>query len=210
LRPERSFNVAGGSDDRSADVRPSSTPYRPSRPRHPRTALRRRGQGDVPERSNRRPSHPPRLRSRRVQTSMSTLRRRQGTFSPPLLQPKSIKASSRSARCVGIAIKAISNSLRLIRVSYAEEVLPTPTICDLPNRARWDARSATSSRYRYVERITGTIIASAMKSAGGRDGLLIRSRPHGCFGSQPDLLNKNEKPAGGGWAEGRDQVAAIF
>jgi hypothetical protein len=191
LRPERSFNVAGGSDDRSADVRPSSTPYRPSRPRHPRTALRRRGQGDVPERSNRRPSHPPRLRSRRVQTSMSTLRRRQGTFSPPLLQPKSIKASSRSARCVGIAIRGISSSLRLIRVWCAGEVPPTPTISDLPSPARWDERSATNSQYLCAERITETITAPVTSKPGGVDRPSIPWGLRGGSGFQPGASNEN-------------------
>ena len=69
----------------------------------------------------------------------------------------------------------------------------TPTICGSLSRARWGARSATNSRYLCAEPITGTTIASATRSPGGRDGPSIPSPRRGCSGFRPGVSNKDHQ-----------------
>jgi hypothetical protein len=71
-----------------------------------------------------------------------------------------------SAKCVGSATRRTSSSWRRSPVWFAGEVPLTPTICGSPSLAQWDARSATSSRYRCAEPITGTITVLETKSPG--------------------------------------------
>ena len=115
--------------------------HRPNRAQQQRTPSSRRDQGAAPERSKPWPSNLLRLRSRRSQPSTTT--RRRHIVKPTLHLPKSIKACSRSASRVGIAIKRTSSSWHHNRAWFAREA--RPTICGSPSPARWDARSATSS-----------------------------------------------------------------
>ena len=165
----------------------------PSRPLCQRTPPHRGDQGDAPERSNPRPSNPPRLRSPRP---LMITRRLRHLFKSTQLPQKSKKVNSPSASPAAIAIKATSNSWHRSPVWFAEEAPLTPTICGSLNPARWGARSATSSRYLYAELITVTSIASETKSPGGGDGLSIPSRRHGCSGFRRGVSN-NDRPCRG-------------
>jgi hypothetical protein len=112
---------------------------------------------------------------------------------PTPLLLKSKRVNSRSVSRAGIAIKRISNLLHLSPAWSVAEALLTPTICGLPNRARWDARSATNLQCPCAERIIGTTIISETKLAGGRVGLLIPSRHRGCSGFRRVGLNEGDR-----------------
>ena len=142
---------------------------------------RRRGQGDAPEKSKPRPSNPAHPRSSQSR-SMTNSSRLQHTFKTTPLRPRSTKANSPSARCVGSATRPTSNSLRRSRVWSAGEAPQTPTIYGSPSPARWGARSATSLPYLCAELITGTTIASATSTPGGANRPSIRSKRHGSSG----------------------------
>ena len=147
------------------------------------------GRGGAPERSKPQPSNL--LRSRRSQPSMKACRLRH-SFKLTLVPQKSKKANSRSASRVGIAIKATSSSSHRSRVWSAAEAPRTPTIFGSPSLARWDARSATSSRYPCAERITGTTTALATRRPGGLGRRSIPWRSRGSFGSRRGESNEGD------------------
>jgi hypothetical protein len=97
-----------------------------------------------------------------------------------------LKAKSRAA----IATKPTSSSWHRSRVWFAAEAPPTPTTYGSPSRARWGARSVTSSRYRCAELTTATIIASVTRSPGGADRPLIQSELHGSSGFRRVVSNE--------------------
>lgn len=110
-----------------------------------------------------------------------------------LLPPKYKKASLRSASRADIAIRHISNLLHHSRAWSAAEAPPTPTICASPSRARWDARSATSSRCLCAEPITGTIIALETSKVGGVAGRSTPSGRHDGSGFPRGVLNERDR-----------------
>jgi hypothetical protein len=169
-------------------------PFQPisHRPQRQRTPSSHCGEGDAPERSKPQPSNLLRLRSRRIQPAM-TIGRLRHIFKPTLLQQKSKKASSRSASRVGIAIKATSSSSHRSRVWSAAEAPLTPTIFGSPSRARWDARSATSSRSRCAGPITATIIALVTRPPGGAGKPSIPSGRRGSSGFQRVVSNEGDR-----------------
>jgi hypothetical protein len=122
----------------------------------------------------------PRYSSARSRAASSLTTRQRRIIKPTLLPPKSTKANSRSASRAGIATKSTLSSLHHSRVWFAGEAPLTPTICGSLSPARWDARSATSSRYPCAERITGTTSALATRRPGG---LVRRSIPWRSRGS---------------------------
>jgi hypothetical protein len=130
-----------------------------------------RGRG-AQERSNTQPSSLPRLLFRRSPPS-TTARRLRHIFKPTLIPQKSRKASSRSASRVDSATKPTSSLLHRSRVWFAAEAPLTPTIFGSPSRARWNARSATSSRYRCAELTTQSQVrrrSCLVGEAGYRSG----------------------------------------
>src|SRR5450755_169398 len=58
-----------------------------------------------------------------------------------------------------------------------------PTTCDLPNRARWVAGSATSSPFPFAAPTIVPSMAGAMKRHGGRQSSLTRSLLPDSYGS---------------------------
>jgi hypothetical protein len=149
-------------------------------------------QGGAPERSKPRPSNLMRFQSRRSQPSI-TVRRLRHIFKPTLKQPKSRKASLRSASRVGIAIKHTSSSWHRSRVWFTGEGLLTRTIYGSPSPAQWDARSAMNSPFHCAGPITGTIIVLATSRRGGAIWLSIPSGRHGSSGSRRDASNRSHQ-----------------
>ena len=148
-------------------------------------------QGSAPGRSKRWPSKPPRPRSSQT-LSVKTQRRFKHTLKLAPLLARSIRACLRSASRAGIETKCISSLWRRSHVWCAGEARLMPIICGSPSNAPWGARSATNSPCRCAGRITRITIASAMKSPGGRGGLLIPSPRRGCSGCRPGASNETD------------------
>ena len=135
--------IAGVADETTSDPVDVTPPEPPSALAVTVKPARRRG---AQERPKPRPKQPKRSRSLWRRSSPIIPCRRRRVIKPTILPPKSRKANSSSASRVGIATKPTSSLWHRSRAWFAAEAPPTPTICGSRSRARWDARSATSSR----------------------------------------------------------------
>ena len=171
---------------------PQPIQHRSKRPEHQQASSRDQ-EGDAPEGLKPSLSNPPRLRSPLSLPSTTTSRLRH-LFNPTLAPPpKSRSASSPSASRAGIATRHTSSLWRRSPVWFAAEAPPTPTICGSPSPAPWDARSATSSRYRSAGPITGTTIELATRPLGGPPCRLIPSKFRVGSGFRHGRSNKRDK-----------------
>ena len=116
---------------------------------------------------------------------------------PKLRRPQRLPSKKRApavsaprARAPACATRTTSGSCPSNRASCAAANLPMRIIFALRSRARWDAKSAMSSRFRFAAFIIASFTGMVTRRHGGRVSISIRCRLHAGFGEARTVMER--------------------